>query len=128
MLEEHVGPHKSRADAAEKDVQATKEALASASNETNSLRDSLSAAESELGEARATIESLKTAAASAPAASSATDLDSDAIKSLMQDVYEKACEIFVPAEENSGTVTYSPAEVVKRLKAVLKRITATPRA
>lgn len=43
------------------------------------------------------------------------------LKSIMQDVYMKACEIFEPDE--TGSQTFSSQDIVKRLRAVLKAVT-----
>ena len=44
------------------------------------------------------------------------------LKSIMQDVYIKACEIFEPSDE-ADSPTYSSQDIVKRLRAVLKAVT-----
>jgi len=50
---------------------------------------------------------------------------SDEIKDIMQDVYTKACEIFVPDDETASTsTTYTPKDVIKRLRVVLKAVTS----
>jgi DNA repair exonuclease SbcCD ATPase subunit len=94
LLEEHVGPHRARADALEAELKNVKEEAAAA-------------------------------AAAASASAGERGLRPEELKSLMQDVYEKSCEIFVPPESAGGgtSVSYSPADVVKRLKAVLKSVT-----
>ena len=53
---------------------------------------------------------------SSPAASA------EELKSIMQDVYMKACEIFVPSDEGDSP-SYTSQDVIKRLKSVLKHVT-----
>ena len=55
--------------------------------------------------------------------SSSGKADAEELKSIMQDVYLKACEVFDPEAEDSGEPQYSTQDIVKRLRAVLKRVT-----
>ena len=49
------------------------------------------------------------------------------MKLLMQDIFERACETFMPADAaqaQAAPASFAPADVVKKLKAVLKAVTA----
>ena len=59
----------------------------------------------------------KESSSSASPAASAEEL-----KSIMQDVYMKACEIFVSSDEDDSS-SYTSQDVIKRLKSVLKHVT-----
>jgi len=63
------------------------------------------------------LEGTKESSSNASPAASAEEL-----KSIMQDVYMKACEIFVPSDEDDSP-TYTSQDVIKRLKSVLKHVT-----
>jgi len=54
--------------------------------------------------------------------SSGSSTSAEDLKSIMQDVYVKACEIFVPSDDND-TPSYSSQDIVKRLRSVLKSVT-----
>jgi len=67
----------------------------------------------------------RAAASSSSSSSSSGSVSADDIKDIMQDVYVKACEIFVPEDEDAAAAaSYSPKDVVKRLRAVLKAVTS----
>jgi predicted S18 family serine protease len=63
------------------------------------------------------LEATKESSSNASPAASAEEL-----KSIMQDVYMKSCEIFVPSDEDDSS-TYTSQDVIKRLKSVLKHVT-----
>lgn len=49
--------------------------------------------------------------------------DADELKSIMQDVYVKACEVFDSEAPESADVQYTPQDIVKRIRGVLKKVT-----
>jgi len=63
------------------------------------------------------LEATKESSSNATPAASAEEL-----KSIMQDVYMKACEIFVPSDDGDSP-SYTSQDVIKRLKSVLKHVT-----
>jgi septal ring factor EnvC (AmiA/AmiB activator) len=68
------------------------------------------------------LETLNKSQTSQPSLTSTSPTSAEELKSIMQDVYVKACEIFVPSDDND-TPSYSSQDIVKRLRSVLKSVT-----
>jgi len=141
LVQEQVAPYKRQAEELQIELSSSNGRFDVITSALQVANDALSVAEqdardansrAEAAEAKATQleEELKAAAATKP---SVTDGESESgskaaspedIKALMQDVYEKACEIFVPDEEGeANATTYTANDVIKRLRAVLKSVT-----
>lgn len=131
-IAEAVRPLESKLDKAEKSqgdlqnqVSELVDALASAAKEakeaqakTKNVEAALKAKEIELQESLIS----KDGHNNSNGNSSGGGMTEEDLKSVMQDVYLKACEIFVP-EDEAESVSYSSGDVVKRLRAVLKAVT-----
>ena len=51
-------------------------------------------------------------------------LSAAALRDVMQDIYGKACDVFDPDANDGAEAKYSAQDVVKKLRAVLKKVTA----
>lgn len=85
--------------------------LAEAENAIASLKQENEILQKELEDSKASSSSNTSSAVSA-----------EELKSIMQDVYMKACEIFVASDENDSP-SYTSQDIVKRLRSVLKAVT-----
>jgi chromosome segregation ATPase len=123
----------SGAGAASAELDSLRAKLASAENEVASLNQALESvaakavetAEQHEKEVKALQQQL--AAASAAAAQASSDggrADAEELKAIMQDVFVKAGEVFDTEGPDSAEAQYSALDVVKRLKGVLKKVTA----
>ena len=102
-----------QASASEKD-----ERLSSSEGVLESLRQELEAANARAAQAEAQAQASSAAGASAGGAAVSTE----AMKAIMQDIYMKAFDVFVPDGDDS--VAFSGKDVTKRLKSVLKAVTS----
>ena len=129
-----MAPHKAKADSLTAELKAQRDALeelasqgssattaakAKAEAEAESLRLQLAEAQVQLSAATATA----TAASSeAGGAGEGAGLRVDELKALMSDIYDKASEAFVPSDGSAAGLQYAPADVIKKLKKVLKEV------
>jgi chromosome segregation ATPase len=86
----------------------------------------ISALQTQLTEAQAALSaSIANNSANASAASSSSGkADAEELKAIMQDVYIKACEVFQSEAPDSADLQYAAPDVVKRIRGVLKKVTA----
>ena len=87
----------------------------------SSVNDDNSKLKDDNGRLQKELETLKESQASTALPTSST-ASAEELKSIMQDVYVKACEVFVPSDDND-TLSYSSQDIVKRLRSVLKSVT-----
>lgn len=74
---------------------------------------------------QAELESAKESASVAAASTAAGGkADAEDVKAIMQEIFAKACEVFDPEAEDAAVAQYSTKDIVKRLKAVLKKVTS----
>ena len=122
-----MGPHKTKADSLTAELKAQREALEELASQGSSVTAAKAEAESlrlQLAEAQVQLSAATaTAAAAATAASEgAGGLRVDELKTLMSDIYDKANEVFVPSDGSAAGLQYAPADVVKKLRKVLKEV------
>ena len=135
-----MAPHKAKADSLTAELKAQRDALealasqgssattaakAKAEAEAESLRLQLAEAQVQLSAATAAAAAAATATAASSEAGGAGEgagLRVDELKALMSDIYDKASEVFVPSDGSAAGLQYAPADVIKKLKKVLKEV------
>jgi chromosome segregation ATPase len=105
-------------------VAAALENNSGSSSSSSSSEEEVAALKEQLAAAQAAQQEAETKAASASSAPAGGGADAEAVKQIFQDIYGKAGELFV-AGEGDEEIAYTAKDVLKRLRTVLKQVSAS---